>query len=131
MELQLPMALQVALYAASGGIVVLVAVVLSSLFYLHKKVERVVQSVEDLKAVVEPLAQETRAMVQGLRTLTEHIQEKWYALEQMHDTAQYWRRRVDQLLTESRAFIAAPVILAGRKLGALLRGLFTRSPQHQ
>jgi len=80
MELHLPMALQVALYAAAGGIVVLVACLFLSLLYPHKKIERVVQAVEDLRAVVEPLAYETRAMVQGLQTLTDHIQEKLYAL---------------------------------------------------
>ncbi|HZI95544.1 MAG TPA: hypothetical protein VFE84_14960 [Patescibacteria group bacterium] len=131
MELQLPVALQVALYAASAGIVVLVAGLLVSLFYFHRKVERIARAVEDLKAIVEPLAQETREVVQGLRLLTDQVQQKWYVLEQVLDTANYWRRRVDQLLWGSRMVIEAPIIAAGRKLGILIRGLFTRAPQRQ
>ena len=80
MELQLPVALQIALYAASAGIVVFVVGLLIGLLYLKKQIDRLTQSVENLKTMVEPLIDETRDAVQHLRSLTARIQEKLHTM---------------------------------------------------
>lgn len=69
MDNQLPVGLQIALYLATAAIVAFVAIVLPLLFRFNRQLERVVASVEELKAEAKPLTQETRELVEGLRGL--------------------------------------------------------------
>lgn len=69
MENQLPVGMQIALYLVAAAIVAFVVVVIPLLFRFGKQLERVVASVEELKAETKPLTQETRELVEGLRGL--------------------------------------------------------------
>jgi uncharacterized protein YoxC len=71
MEQQLPIALQVALFAASGAIVVIAAVVVHVWLRVGKQLDRVVTAVEHVEAEIIPLAREIRLVVDRLRGLTE------------------------------------------------------------
>ena len=70
MEQQLPVALQVVLYAASAAIVVFVAVAIPLFVRLQRLMERAVSSVEEIEAATKPLARETRELVEELRGLS-------------------------------------------------------------
>jgi hypothetical protein len=67
---QFPLALQVALYAASGAIVVLGAVLIHMLLRFGRQLDRVVTAVERFEAELTPLARESRAAVDELRDLS-------------------------------------------------------------
>ena len=71
MEQQLPIALQVALYAASGALVVIAAVVLHAWFRVRRQLDQIVTAVEQVEAELIPLARETRVVVDGLRGISE------------------------------------------------------------
>jgi hypothetical protein len=65
------MALQLALYVASGAIVVLAAVLVRVLLRFNLQLDRVVTAVLDLEAELTPLARETRVVIDRLGDLSE------------------------------------------------------------
>jgi uncharacterized protein YoxC len=70
MELQIPLALQVALYAASVAIIVLAVVVVRAMRQLEKQWERVVNTVETIEGQLTPLAREARVVVDRLSSIS-------------------------------------------------------------
>jgi hypothetical protein len=73
-EQQLPLALQVALYTASGSAILVAAILTRALWRFGKQLDRVVTAVEHFEAEITPLARETRAVVDHLRDLSEGAQ---------------------------------------------------------
>ena len=71
MEQEIPMALQVALYTAALGIVVLTAAVVYFAVRLKKQLERVVTAVETFETEIVPLARESRVAVTHVRDLSD------------------------------------------------------------
>jgi uncharacterized protein YoxC len=71
MEQTLPMALQVALYTASGAIVVAAIVLVRVALRLGQQLDRAVASMEHVESELVPLAREARAAVDRLRTFSE------------------------------------------------------------
>lgn len=65
-----PVALQIALYAASGSLVVLAIVLVRVMLRLKKLGERVVTAVERVEAELTPLAREARVAVDRLSDLS-------------------------------------------------------------
>ena len=118
MELQLPMALQAALYVASGAIILMAAVLTVLLLRLRGQIERVVRVVEELKAEVNPLVQETRVVVETLRELTGQV-------ENITHTARSWSRRANHLVEEIGSVVEPPVFAVSRKMHVLRKGLET------
>jgi uncharacterized protein YoxC len=74
MAQQFPMALQVALYAASCAIIVLACVLVYVLLRLRHQLDRTVTAVEHLEAQLTPLAREARVVVGRLSDLAEGVQ---------------------------------------------------------
>lgn len=74
MDQQFPMALQVALYAASGAIIVLAAVLVHAVVRVKKQLERTVTAIERLEAEITPLAREARVAVDRLSDLSGRAQ---------------------------------------------------------
>lgn len=74
MEQQFPLALQVALYTASGSAILFAAIVTRVLWRFGKQLDRVVTAVEHFEAEITPLARETRAVVDQLHDLSEGAQ---------------------------------------------------------
>ncbi len=75
MEQQLPIALQVAVYAASGSIVLIAAVVVYIGLRVGKQLDRVVTAVERVEAELIPLAREARVVVERLHAFSERTAE--------------------------------------------------------
>ena len=138
MEQQIPMALQVALYAGSIAIIVLTTILIVVLLQIRKQVERVVRTVEDLKSELDPLVQETRAVMERLRDLSGRVQEQWMEVERVMESARAWSHRVNRLL-EGIGFLVLPTVLVAslnvqllrKGLGTFVRALFTPKQQHQ
>jgi hypothetical protein len=74
MTQQFPIALQVALYAASCAIIVLAAILAHVLLRLKHQLERTVTAVEHLEAQLTPLAREARVVVGRLSDLSERVE---------------------------------------------------------
>jgi hypothetical protein len=74
MEQNIPMSLQVALYIAATGIVVIAFVVIYFAAKLRKQLERVVSAVETFETELIPLARESRVAVTRFRDLSDRMQ---------------------------------------------------------
>jgi uncharacterized protein YoxC len=74
MEQNIPMSLQVALYIAATGIVVIACVVIYFAAKLRKQLERVVSAVETFETELIPLARESRVAVTRFRDLSDRMQ---------------------------------------------------------
>jgi hypothetical protein len=115
MEQQFPVALQVALYCASGALVVLAAVIVRAMLRFEKQCDRIVSAVERVEAELTPLARETRVAVDRLSDLSGS------ALSAVEVAG-------DLLLPPVRAFNrAAQLLRTGTTV--FLRALWTRRPQ--
>lgn len=71
MEPTFPLPLQVALYVASLAIVVWTVLLVGVLYRLLSKLERIVETVEQLNLEIKPLAQEARDAVRSVHDLSE------------------------------------------------------------
>ena len=138
MDQQLPTALQAALYAGSAAIIALVAVLTVVLFQVRRQIERVVQAVEELKAEVNPLVQETRVVVEQLRDLSWRVQGQWMEVERIVDTARSWSRRVNRLVAGVGSVVELRILAEsfnlralGKGLGTFVRALSNRKYNHQ
>ena len=125
MEQQLPMALQSFLYLGSIAIIVLATVLVVFLLQLRNQVERAVRAVEELKAEVNPLARETRVMVEGLRDLSGRVQGQWAEVEKMVEMARSWSERANHLVEEVGSMVEPPLLAASRNIRILRSGLAT------
>jgi uncharacterized protein YoxC len=125
MEQQLPTALQAALYVGSVAIIVLVAVLVVLLLQFRRQIERVVRAVEDLKAEVNPLAQETRVVVERLRDLSGRVQRRWMEVEGIIDRARTWSQRAYHLVEGIGSVVEPPILAASRNIHILRKGMET------
>lgn len=125
MDPQLPAALQIALYAASLGIVVAVLVLVGMALGARRQIERLVGAVEELQAELRPLAQETRVVVKRLDDLYGRAREQWTVVEGIVGTARRWSDRANALVEEIGAAVRPPALAASRGLRLLWRGLET------
>jgi hypothetical protein len=138
MELHLPMALQVALYMGSAASILLAAVLIVLQIQLRRKVERFVRAVEDFKAEVSPLVQETRVVVERLRVLSGRVEGRWMEVEEIIDTARTWTQRANHLVDGIGSLVEPPILRVSRNIHILRKGLETfvrafsnRKQQHQ
>ena len=74
MAQQFPIALQVALYAASCAIMVLVAIFAYVLLHLKNRLDRTMTAVEHLEAELTPLAREARVVVDRVSDLSGRVE---------------------------------------------------------
>lgn len=125
MELHLPMALQVALYAASAAIVLLVVVLTVVLLQLRGKIERVVRVVEEIKADVNPLVRDTRVVMETIRDLSGRVHGQWMEVEKVIDAARTWSQRVSHLMDRVGTMVETPIFAASNKFHLLRTGLQT------
>ena len=138
MEQQLPTALQAVLYVGSAAIIVLVTALIVLLLQFRRQIERVVRAVEELKAELNPLAQETRVVVERIRDLSGRVQGQWMEVERIVDTARTWSQRADHLVEQIGSVVEPPIFAASRNIHILRKGLETfvwalsnRKQQHQ
>ena len=123
MEQQLPVALQVALYAASIAMVAFVAILVGMLLHFRKQLERLVGSVEELSGEWKPLAREARGVVKRLGDLSGRAEEQWNEVEGIIETARRWSQRANHLAEEIGAVVEPPILAATRGLGLLRTGI--------
>jgi uncharacterized protein YoxC len=133
MELQIPTALQTALYAGSVAVTVLAVAAVVLLVKLRVRLEAVAQAVEELKTEVIPLTQETRVLVASLRDLSERAREKWTEVEGIIDTARRWSQRANLLVAGVGSVVEPPILAANRRILILMKGLetFFRALSHR
>jgi len=125
METQLPVGLQIALYVALGSNLVFVVGLVIGMLYVKKQADRVVRSAEELRAIVEPLAQEFKVAAQRVGSLTARAEEKWLAVEAAIESARVYGRLANRTIERTAAAVAAPIHAASRTGQVLARGMQT------
>lgn len=125
MEQQLPMALQVVLYAAALALVVAAVVLVKLLFHFRAQLERVVEAVEELKAEVMVVAKEARVVVHRLGDLSGRAQRQWSDVEGIIDIARNWSERADHLVQAIGSVVEPPILTASLGIRRLKRGIGT------
>lgn len=124
MEQQLPIALQVFLYAGSMAIIALSAMLVVILIQLRGHLERMVRSVEELKGDIGPLAREARVMVEGIRLLSSRVEGQWGHVENMVGRARAWSERANHLVEEVGSMVEPPLLSASRNVRMFRSGLW-------
>lgn len=123
MEPQLPVALEVALYAASIAIVVAAVVLVAGVIHSRKSFDRLVGAVEELRTEVKPLAQETRIVAKRIGDLSMRAEEQWTAVEGIIGTARRWSERVNRVVDEVGGAVEPFAFAATRGVRVVQRGL--------
>jgi hypothetical protein len=115
MEQQFPLGLQLALYVASGALIVLAVVLVRMVLRFEKQCDRVVKAVERIEAEFTPLARETRLAVDRLSDLSGSAQRAvGVASDLLLPPVEAFNRATRLLRTGTTAFV---------------RALWTRHPQ--
>ena len=125
MEQQLPMALQVALYVATGMIVALVAIVARAASRFDEKLDRVVAAVERLEAELTPLTRETRDLIGRMRDISELAQRQWFAIDELIGTVRQWTDRTQHVVELAGGLLLSPVVAFNRTARILQTGVGT------
>jgi len=83
MDQQLPVALQVVLYTASGAVIVLAACLVRALVRFDRQLDRAVRAVQKLEAELTPLVREVHVVVARLGEVSQRAQDQWVAWERV------------------------------------------------
>ena len=125
MEQQIPTALQAALYLGSAATILLAAALIVLHLQFRGQMERVVRAVEEFKAEVSPLVQETRVVLEKLRVLSGQVERQWSEVEGIIDTARSWSQRANRLVEAIGSVVEPPILGLSRKIFILWKGLET------
>lgn len=90
---ELQIALRTVLYVGSIAITAWVVATIALLLKVRAQLERVVRSLEELKAEMTPLARDARAAVGQLRDISGRAHERWMEVESVIDAARSWSQR--------------------------------------
>ena len=121
----LPVGLQIALYVALLSNVVFLVGLAVGLLYVRKQVDRVVRLGEELKAIVDPLAQALQTTTHTIGNLTARAEAKWLVVEDAIDIVRDYARLANRMAERTANAIAAPVLAASRAAHVVARGMQT------
>jgi uncharacterized protein YoxC len=117
------MALQVALFLASVAVVIFVAFCLPALLQLRKHAARMTQTLEELKAEVSLLIQDSRKLLHNVNELSTRANQQWDDIEQVTHTVRNWTERVDLVVEEVGSVLEPSILTAARNAQILRKGI--------
>ena len=136
--IQLSAALQVALFLASIALIVLVACLIPTAFQARRHLEQLVLTVQQLKAKLEVLVEDSRELVRNVNDLSKRANQQMDDVHQVLRTVHHWTERADRLVNEVGSAIEPPVFSAVRNMNLLrtgvtgfLQALLHRNQHHQ
>ncbi len=121
--IQMPAALQVALFLASIAIVVFVAFCIPSMLQLRKHTARMTQTLAELKAEISLLVQDSRKMLHSVNELSTRVNRQCDGIEQVIDTISGWTERVDYVVEEIGSVLEPPLLTAARNARIFRKGV--------
>ena len=108
--------LQVALLLASVAIVVFVAFCIPAVLQLRKHAARITQTLEELKAEVSVLVEDSRTVLRSVNELSTRANQQCDDVEQVIHTVRGWTERADHVVQEVGSAVEPPVLAAARNI---------------
>jgi uncharacterized protein YoxC len=116
------LALQIALFLASISIVALSACLIPMLFQARRRMNGLLISAGQLKAELEDLVKESRALVKDVKELTDRASLQMDDLGQTLHTGKKWVERIDKIAGEVASAVEPPVFSFVRHANLLRTG---------
>ncbi len=116
-------ALQIALFLASVAIVVMVAFLIPIFLKLRKHCETAARQLEELKADVKLLVNESRMMIEDVHDLSSRAHKQLDEVEKVLRTVGAWSERADRIVHEIGAVVEPPILTAARNIHIFRKGL--------
>ncbi len=116
-------ALQFALFLASVAIVVFVAFCIPAVLQLRRYAARITQSLEELKAEVSVLVEDSRTVLRSVSELSTRAHQQCDAVEQVIHTVRSWTERADHVVQEVGSAVEPPVLAAARNIQIFYKGI--------
>src|SRR5579862_1292545 len=108
------MPLQIALFLASVTVVIFVAYCIPAIAQLRKHAARMTQTLEELKAEVSLLVQDSRKMVHSVNELSTRAHRQCDDVDRVVQTVRVWTERVDRVVEEVGSVLEPPIMKVAR-----------------
>jgi uncharacterized protein YoxC len=115
--------LQIALFLASVAVVIFVAFCIPAMLQLRKHAARMAQTMEELKAEVSLLVQDSRKLLRSVNELSTRANQQCDDIEQVIQTVRNWTGRVDRVVEEVGAILEPPLLTAARNAQIFRKGI--------
>ena len=131
------MPLQIALFLASVAVVIFVAYCIPAVLQLRKQADRMTQTLEDLKAEVSLLIQDSRQLLHNVNELSIRANQQCDDVERVIQTVRGWTDRVDRVVEEVGSVLEPPILTVARNAQVIRKGIakffetFLNRNQHQ
>jgi uncharacterized protein YoxC len=117
------MPLQIALFLASVAIVLFVACCIPAMLQLRKHAARMTQTLEELKAEVSLLVQDSRQLLHSVNELSTRAHQQCDDVERVIQTVRGWTERVDRVVEEVGSALEPPILTAARNAQIFRKGI--------
>lgn len=115
--------LQIALIVASIAVIVLVAFLIPIFIELRKCADKTARQLEELKADVKLLVQDSRTMVQSVNSLSGRAHQQLDEVDKVVRIVRQWSERANRIVEEVAAAVEPPILSAARNISIFRKGL--------
>jgi uncharacterized protein YoxC len=115
--------LQIALFLASIAVVIFVAFCIPALLQLRKHAARITQTLEELKAEISQLVQDSRTLLRNVNELSTRANRQCDDIEQVIQTVRNWTERVDRVVEEVGTVLEPPLLTVVRNAQIIRKGI--------
>jgi len=116
-------ALQVALFAASVAIVLVVVGLLPLVYLAWQRLENLMRIADDLRTQAQVMMHDSDELIRNLNELSKRLTRQMDDVDQMVCTARQWTERADRLANAVGAIVEPPVFAAARGTSLLRVGM--------
>ena len=117
------MPLQIALILASVAVVIFVVYCIPAVLQLRKDAERMTRTLEELKAEVSILVQDSRTLLHSVNELSTRANKQCDDVERVIQTVRSWTDRVDRVVEEFGTAIEPPILAMARNVQVFYKGI--------
>jgi uncharacterized protein YoxC len=115
--------LQVALFFASVAVVIFVACGIPAVLQLRKSAARMTQTLEELKAEVSLLVQDSRRLLHNVDELSTRAHQQCDEVERVIHTVRGWTERANRVVEEVGTVLEPPIFTAARNAQIFRKGI--------
>jgi uncharacterized protein YoxC len=115
--------LQIALFLASVAVVIFVACCIPAVLQLRKSAARITQTLEELKAEVSLLVQDSRTLLHNVNELSTRAHQQCDDVERVIQTVRGWTERANRVVEEVGTVLEPPILTAVRNANILRKGI--------
>jgi uncharacterized protein YoxC len=115
--------LQIALFLASAAVVIFVAFCIPVIIQFQSHNRRMMQTLEQLKAEISLLIQDSRKMVHSVNELSTRANQQCDDVERVIQTVRGWTGRVDRVVGEVGSVLEPPLLTVARNAQIFRKGI--------